>query len=219
MPHMTIIQCHVIDSYAPENLNSDRDGFSKDTHYGGAMRARISNQCAKRAVRKSDEFQNAIQGMIAIRTKQLIPRLIEELVEKGVDRQWAEQHAPRLVSGVPLDKKRRALYAQRASQEDGEFETNVLLYISRSEIDELLNQLAEWGSRSESPEDAELKQWVRNFSKRKAGRTSAAEIALFGRMLPDNPQQDIFAACSVDDAYSTHPVKTADVDFFTAVDD
>ena len=42
---------------------------------------------------------------------------------------------------------------------------------------------------------------------------------LFGRMLADNPELNIDAACQVAHAISTHEVNTAEFDYFTAVDD
>jgi CRISPR system Cascade subunit CasC len=50
-------------------------------------------------------------------------------------------------------------------------------------------------------------------------RTSAPDIALFGRMLAENPNLNLDAACQVAHAISTHEVATAEFDYFTAVDD
>jgi len=64
---------------------------------------------------------------------------------------------------------------------------------------------------------------VKDFNKRMvkqlANRTSAPDIALFGRMLAENPKLNIDAACQVAHAISTHEVNTAEFDYFTAVDD
>ena len=49
-------------------------------------------------------------------------------------------------------------------------------------------------------------------------RTAAPDIALFGRMLADEPKLNLEAACQVAHAISTHRV-SMEMDYFTAVDD
>ena len=50
-------------------------------------------------------------------------------------------------------------------------------------------------------------------------RTSAPDIALYGRMLADRPETNVDAACQVAHAISTHAVGKADTDYYTAMDD
>jgi CRISPR system Cascade subunit CasC len=69
--------------------------------------------------------------------------------------------------------------------------------------------------KAESP----LKPIVDELIKETKGRTSAPDIALFGRMLADKPETNIDAACQVAHAISTHAVSRNDLDYFTAVDD
>jgi CRISPR system Cascade subunit CasC len=69
--------------------------------------------------------------------------------------------------------------------------------------------------KAESP----LQPIVDEFVKETKGRTSAPDIALFGRMLADNPKTNIDAACQVAHALSTHVVGRNDLDYFTAMDD
>jgi CRISPR system Cascade subunit CasC len=64
-----------------------------------------------------------------------------------------------------------------------------------------------------------LQPIVDEFIKETKGRTSAPDIALFGRMLADKPETNIDAACQVAHAISTHAVSRNDIDYFTAVDD
>jgi len=69
--------------------------------------------------------------------------------------------------------------------------------------------------KAESP----LTPIVDEFIKETKGRTSAPDIALFGRMLADRPTTNVDAACQVAHAISTHAVSRNDIDYFTAVDD
>lgn len=64
-----------------------------------------------------------------------------------------------------------------------------------------------------------LQPIVDKIIKETKGRTSAPDIALFGRMLADKPETNIDAACQVAHALSTHTVSRNDIDYFTAVDD
>jgi CRISPR system Cascade subunit CasC len=64
----------------------------------------------------------------------------------------------------------------------------------------------------------ELDTLAKELFKELKDRTSAPDIALFGRMLAEKPELNIDAACQVAHAISTHRV-SMDMDFFTAVDD
>ena len=45
------IEVHLIQNFAPSNLNRDDTGQPKSATFGGFRRARISSQCGKRAAR------------------------------------------------------------------------------------------------------------------------------------------------------------------------
>src|SRR5512136_3112896 len=77
-----LIQFHILQNYAPSNLNRDDTGSPKDAIFGGYRRGRISSQCLKRSIRKSEAFAEAfkISGLLGIRTKQL-PKLIQTELE------------------------------------------------------------------------------------------------------------------------------------------
>ena len=45
------IEYHLIQNFAPSNLNRDDTGAPKDALFGGHRRARVSSQCFKRGVR------------------------------------------------------------------------------------------------------------------------------------------------------------------------
>jgi CRISPR system Cascade subunit CasC len=58
----------------------------------------------------------------------------------------------------------------------------------------------------------------KELAKRFKDRSSAPDIALFGRMLAENPELNVDAACQVAHAISTHRV-SMEMDFYTAVDE
>ena len=45
------VELHIIQNFAPSNLNRSDTGSPKDCEFGGVRRARISSQCLKRAMR------------------------------------------------------------------------------------------------------------------------------------------------------------------------
>ncbi|TAH49285.1 MAG: type I-E CRISPR-associated protein Cas7/Cse4/CasC [Chloroflexota bacterium] len=69
--------------------------------------------------------------------------------------------------------------------------------------------------KAESP----LQPIVNELINETKDRTSAPDIALFGRMLADKPETNIDAACQVAHAISTHTVGRNELDYFTAMDD
>lgn len=69
------------------------------------------------------------------------------------------------------------------------------------------------------PDKTEMNQLVKQFQKQFGRRVSAADIALFGRMLAEgNEAKKIEAACQVAHPISTHYAELQD-DFYTAMDD
>ncbi len=45
------IEVHLIQNFAPSNLNRDDTGQPKSAYFGGFRRARVSSQCSKRSAR------------------------------------------------------------------------------------------------------------------------------------------------------------------------
>lgn len=96
----------------------------------------------------------------------------------------------------------------------------VLIFISEDEVTTIAGQLAaHWGDvQDEKLRPGVLKEIVKEMVKQYQGRVAAPDIALFGRMLADEPKLNLEAACQVAHAISTHRV-SMEMDYFTAVDD
>ena len=69
---------HLIQSFAPSNLNRDDTGAPKDAVFGGYRRARVSSQCFKRSVRTW--FQSS--GVIAPAVLGTRTRFLDRVLEK-----------------------------------------------------------------------------------------------------------------------------------------
>ena len=198
------IELHMIQSFAPANLNRDDTNNPKDCEFGGTRRARIPSQCIKRAIRTSPVFAETTGVDVGVRTKWLVDLLCKPMVTAGKSE---EAVMDALTSFVP--KLASKLEAKSTK-------TAVLLYLSQSEIDSIVQALLDnWDELSDKKIQDRL---AKELVKQHKGHTSAPDIALFGRMLAEKPELGMEAACQVAHALSTHRV-TMEMDFYTAVDD
>ncbi len=213
------VQLHLLTAYPPANLNRDDLGRPKSAVMGGVPRLRVSSQSLKRAWRTSDVFKEALDGHIGTRTKAMGIKVFEDLLARGVQEKKAAEWA-KAIAGVfgklkSLSKKEKDALKdlpeeERRKRELTELEIEQLAHFSPEEmaaIDSLVATLAE---RGEGPKKDEL-DLLRK-------RHSAADIALFGRMLAASPAYNTEAAAQVAHAVTVHAVVSED-DFFTAVDD
>ncbi len=205
------IEIHAIQNFAPANLNRDDTGNPKDCEFGGARRARISSQCIKRAIRSEEVFKQTIGAPTGERTKRFIGKLTAMLVAADKPEDEAQKAATEFLPAF-------------ASKLDGKdpTQTAVLLYFSPAELQGIVNALAaDWAAVTDADDKTRagaMTRLVKGLIKEYKNRTSAPDIALFGRMLAEKPELNIDAACQVAHAISTHRV-TMEMDFYTAVDD
>ena len=54
-------ELHILQNFAPCNLNRDDSNAPKDCYFGGFRRARISSQCIKRSIRTHSAFKKTIE--------------------------------------------------------------------------------------------------------------------------------------------------------------
>ncbi|PID44745.1 MAG: type I-E CRISPR-associated protein Cas7/Cse4/CasC [Proteobacteria bacterium] len=213
------VQLHLLTSYPPANLNRDDLGRPKTAIMGGKPRLRVSSQSLKRAWRTSDVFAESLKGHIGTRTKELGVEVFKALQAQGVTKKdamdWAKAIAEqfgKLKTLSATDKKRLKELEGDAKQALAlkEVEVEQLVHVSPEErqlVDDLVASLAE---RNSGPDKEELALLRRQHT--------AADIALFGRMLASKPLFNTEAAAQVAHAVSVHSVAVED-DFFTAVDD
>jgi CRISPR system Cascade subunit CasC len=221
-----LVELHIIQNFAPANLNRDDTGSPKDCEFGGYRRARISSQCLKRAVRTAFRQHGLLTDeQIATRTKRLVEEAARRLVARGRDAALAEAAVETALASVGV------------TVDDRTNKTQYLLYLGEREIAGLVEQCdRNWDSLAipAAPASTPAGRQSAREAKR-AGREAvrrevseairaaldggrAADLALFGRMLADLPDRNVNAAGQVAHALSTNQL-TADFDFYTAVDD
>lgn len=206
-----LIELHILQNFAPSNLNRDDTNNPKDCEFGGARRARISSQCLKRAMRTSAVFAETTQVEASSRTRWITRKLVEALKSGGKSEEEAAAVATSFAKA----------YAGKMDAKKTE-RTSVLLYIGAAEIVLVSERLlAGWETllpEAGSDKTPFMEALVKDIIKATSNHTSAPDIALFGRMLADKPELSLEAACQVAHAISTHRV-AMEMDFYTAVDD
>lgn len=217
------VELHILQNFAPSNLNRDDTGSPKDCEFGGVRRARISSQCLKRSIRtafRDDKLLPASQ--LASRTKLALNAIAARLTERGYNEAQARSVAELALRGAGLNLD--------------DDKTEYLLFLGQDELDTIAALCAEhWATLQPLTERPASADPANGKQAKKAGKDAlpteltqaitqrlnggkAADLALFGRMLADLPQHNVDAACQVAHAISTHKV-SVEFDFYTAVDD
>ena len=187
---MKLIELHILQSFPVSCLNRDDVGSPKSAVFGGVQRARISSQCLKRASRVLAHENHA--GFEGIRSRHLLQPFTQALNAAGLDPDAAAKQAEALCK----------LFSKPDSKHPEQVTTAV--YLSPGEIQQIAQAIA-------NGEDA--KKAIKN-----ATRNDAADIALFGRMIANDPNLNVEGASMFSHALSTHKANN-EVDFFSAVDD
>jgi CRISPR system Cascade subunit CasC len=196
----TFIQIHLLTAYPPANLNRDDTGKPKTARFGNVDRLRVSSQALKRAWRQSDAFASALDGHLGQRTQRLGEEIEEHLLGRGVTPDSARA-AARVVAGrfgkIKGEQDRKPSHIEQ------------LAFVSPEERKRAFG-IAERIAAGENVdvESADLLQRV----------DGAVDIAMFGRMLADDPAFNREAAIQVAHAITTHRALVED-DYYTAVDD
>ena len=186
------VDINAIQTLPPSNINRDDTGSPKTAQYGGVIRARVSSQSWKKAIRdyfyNNSEFEN-----IGVRTLEIVKYLAEEI--KRLNPSLTDEDALKLANetfksaGIGTkDNKAKALFFLGKSQRDALAKATIDGEKDKKKLQDIL---------SSNP---------------------AIDIALFGRMVADDQNLNEDASAQVAHAISTHQVSN-EYDFFTAVDD
>ena len=184
------VDFHVLQTVPPSCVNRDDTGSPKTAVYGGAVRARVSSQAWKHAMRVmfTGEMSDAVET--GKRTKKGA-----DLVAKQITLLAPESDAEKLA-------KKAIESAGIKSDDKG---TKALFFMSEAQA-KALAELAVDGCTDKKQYKEALKA------------APSADMALFGRMVADDPSLNYDAAAQVAHSISTHTVQN-EFDYFTAVDD
>ena len=182
------VDFHVLQTVPPSCINRDDTGSPKTAVYGGVLRARVSSQAWKHAMRK--DFAENTPLDVGKRTKKAA-----ELVKKQILALDSELDADKLA--------KKALENTGIKSDDKG--TKALFFMSTAQAKALAVLAVEGVADKKQYKDA-LKA------------APSMDMALFGRMVADDPSLNYDAAAQVAHSISTHAVKN-EYDYFTAVDD
>lgn len=185
------LDIHAIQTLPPSNVNRDDTGSPKTAVYGGVRRARISSQSWKRAMRQY--FLKESGEELGVRSLQVIRYLADRIVaaDSSIAGETAMQMAEKTFNDAGIKTKDQ--------------KTKALFFLGKKQAD-LLADAAIKGQ-------ADKKELQKLFCD-----NPAIDIALFGRMVADDPTLNEDASAQVAHAISTHEVQT-EFDYYTAVDD
>jgi CRISPR system Cascade subunit CasC len=205
------IDINVLQTVPSSNINRDDTGTPKTAMYGGVTRSRVSSQSWKRVIRqafqKESNDEDWLKGYRTKKVSALLSQRIQDL-KPDLDEDAATKAANDLLKTaglkVKLDKK------------NGEFLTGALLFVSKGQLNKLAQyaidnpDLGEKKSKELKETKKELKQILLN--------DNSLALAMFGRMIADDPSLNVDAAVQVAHAISTHEI-VPEFDYFTAIDD
>lgn len=231
---MKHLELHIIQSVPVACLNRDDLNSPKTAVFGGVQRARVSSQSWKRAIREmakeiaAEEKSDLFNGD---RTRRMVYTLSIRLVKKGISSNAATAIAEQVADIVEtLDSK---------VDSEGYKKIKTVMFFSKSEYDAIADAIASSDEVKSSVESLEkaavegngkdkekvLKTMGKILEKgaiskiiKSAQLKDAADIALFGRMVANDPSLKVDGAAMFAHILSTHKADN-EIDFFAAVDD
>lgn len=186
------IDVHAIQTLPPSNINRDDTGSPKTAQYGGARRARVSSQSWKKAIR-TYFYNNGTTKNVGVRTLEIVSYVADKILDKDstLSEEKAMEMAEKVINGANIktkDQKAKALFFL------GDIQAEKLAEAAISGID-----------------DKKILQEIIKSN-------PAIDIALFGRMVADDPSLNEDASAQVAHSISTHAIEN-EFDFYTALDD
>lgn len=194
------VDVHVLQTVPPSCVNRDDTGSPKTAMYGGAVRARVSSQSWKKAMR--DMFKDIFPTEnLGVRTKFIVQMVSDAISQQG---------------GTPNPKDLAIQILKNAGLKikSAEKGTDALFFMSYAQA----NALAKLALEDPDTIESKIKRATKSKIQAALRGSPSIDIALFGRMVADDPSLNTDASAQVAHSISTHRVSN-EYDYFTAVDD
>ena len=184
------VDFHILQTVPPSCINRDDTGSPKTAVYGGVLRARVSSQAWKHAMRAA--FAENAQLDVGKRTKKAAELVKEQILVLDPEQKKADKMAKEALKyvGIKSDDKKG---------------TDALIFISSAQAKALAELVVGGCTKDEEYEEALIEN-------------PSADMVLFGRMVAQKASLKYDAAAQVAHSISTHAVQN-EYDYFTAVDD
>jgi CRISPR system Cascade subunit CasC len=209
-----LIEVHILQNHAPSNLNRDDTGSPKEAIFGGYKRARISSQCLKRSIRRSEIFQDQLAGLLATRTRSLPELVKDRLKATGISEEMAKIGAQK-ASGFGTEKG-----TEQKPNKSGHYRTAQTMFLSDEDIQAVSDVIAAAATQAKGKKSFE-KVAAKDLQKNaedKGFRPISVDVALFCRMVTSEAFVDVEASSQFAHAIRTHKIDH-EFDYYTAVDD
>ncbi len=186
------VDIHVIQSLPPSCVNRDDTGSPKTAVYGGVRRARVSSQAWKHAIREMfREHFSEIE--LSERTKKIVEKVADKICSlTNTSQEEAIILAEKVINQAGVSTKDK--------------EAKALFFMSNKQAE----NLARMALKNPLPGKKEIQAALKEGN--------GVDIALFGRMVAEDPNLNSDASAQVAHAISTHKVEN-EYDYFTAMDD
>lgn len=204
----TVIEIHALHTVPASCINRDQSGSPKTMMFGGVERARVSSQSWKRAIREM--FRDLLDAeKVGVRTKFVLKEVARKIraIDPSLSSEDAVLKAQKVLEtgGIKLVASKDPGKGLPDLDSDEKLVTEFLYFLSPGQLELLAEQ-----ALADKPAAKEIKAVL-------ATRNSV-DLALFGRMIANDPGYNVDAACQVAHALGVTR-NTAEFDFFTAVDD
>ena len=199
------IDFHVLQTVPPSCVNRDDTGSPKTAVYGGTVRARVSSQAWKHAMR--EKFKEIFaEEDLGVRTKFVVEMVEKEMIsaDPAINADECHQKAVKALELAGLTVKAKK----------GETEKADALFFMSFKQAKAIAELAKDIDLKVKSADKETVKALKDALK----AAPSVDIALFGRMAASDPTLNYDAAAQVAHAISTHTIQN-EYDYFTAVDD
>lgn len=204
-----VIDIHALQSVPPSLINRDDTGAPKSATFGGVPRQRVSSQAWKRAVRTYFK-ENFDPSSVGYRTRRVVQLVADEIVKIGGD-EWQDNSLKLAEEAFKTAKIKLTEAKDKKADEDLKVqavESTYLLFLSPRQIHNLAQAIV----------DADGKKLDKKTVSVLLDSEHSVDIAMFGRMVADDPAFNVDAAVQVAHALGVHESEP-EFDFFTAVDD
>lgn len=219
-----ILELHVLQNVAPNNLNRNDVGAPKDCIFGGTRRARVSSQSWKRAMRDRFKQEHLIpQENSAYRSRRLVHEIaarVRRELNTEIELEGVENAVAEILQTVGSQGK---IAVKKETEDNGTtvLKTDTILFLGIQEIEKMASLVVGSWDRLTSAAKTERSKIARELGAKIVPLLKgheAADIALFGRMIAKLPEGNVDGSAQVAHAISTHTIAT-EFDFYTAVDD
>ena len=187
------VDFHVLQTVPPSCVNRDDTGSPKTAVYGGVCRARVSSQAWKRAMRVMFQ-EHFAEDELGTRTVHIVDMVAEAIVARD----------PSIKPENSLKMAEAIINLAGVSTKDAK--AKALFFMSRKQADNLAELALTNPKAGKKDAQAAL------------NKGHGVDVALFGRMVADDPKLNTEATAQVAHSLSTHKVEN-EYDYFTAVDD